>query len=183
MRKVLSTLAAVVGLGLVAGPAAGQTGPMKVAYINSQKIIAEAPGAKEAQSQFEKDMQGYQAQLKPMADSLQSMIDDYQKSLTVLSPSAKQQKEAAIRAKQQAYQQKEQQLQDLAEKRQQELVQPVMDKIKAVLSDIRKDGGYAMIFDVATPGVVSADTTLDITDQVLARLKATGATAAAPKKP
>jgi outer membrane protein len=181
MRNVLSVLAATVGLGLLA-PGASAQGSAKIGFIDSRKILAEAPGAKEAQATFEKEMQGYQAQLKVMEDSLKSLMDDYQQKSTTLSPEAKKQREDAIRARQESYQQRASQLEDQAGSRQATLVQPVMDRIKTVISEIRKEGGYAMIFDVGGQGngVVAADTTLDLTSQVLARLVKASATAAAP---
>ncbi len=182
MRNVLSVIVAAAGLGLLATGVSAQA-PTKIAFIDSRKIIAEAPGAKEAQATFDKEMQGYQAQLKVMEDSLKSMMDDYQQKSTTLSPEAKKQREDAIRARQEAYQQKASQLEEQAGSRQAQLVQPVMDRIKAVISQIRQEGGYSMIFDVGGQGsgVVAADTTLDLTAQVLARLAR--ATAAAPTAP
>ncbi len=182
MRNVLSVIVAAAGLGLLATGVSAQA-PTTSAFIDSRKIIAEAPGAKEAQATFDKEMQGYQAQLKVMEDSLKSMMDDYQQKSTTLSPEAKKQREDAISARQQAYQQKASQLEEQAGNRQQQLVQPIMDRIKAVISQIRQEGGYAMIFDVGGQGsgVVAADTALDLTAQVLARLAR--ATAAAPTTP
>lgn len=177
MRNVFSVLVAAAGLGLLATGASAQSA--KIGFIDSRRIIAEAPGAKEAQATFEKEMQGYQAQLKLMEDSLKTLMDDYQQKSTTLSPEAKKQREDAIRARQDAYQQRANQLEEQAGSRQAQLVQPVMDRIKLVISEIRKEGGYAMIFDVGTQGtgVVAADTTLDLTAQVIARLNKTTASA------
>ncbi len=182
MRNVLSVLAATVGLGLLATGASAQGSAAKIGFIDSRKILAEAPGAKEAQATFEKEMQGYQAQLKVMEDSLKTLMDDYQQKSTTLSPEAKKQREDAIRARQESYQKRASDLEEQAGSRQAALVQPVMDRIKTVISEIRKEGGYAMIFDVGGQGngVVAADTALDLTSQVLARLVKASATAAAP---
>lgn len=169
MRNVLSVLAAAAGLGLLATGAAAQA--PKIAYIDSRKIIAEAPGAKEAQATFDREMQGYQGQLKLMEDSLKTLMDDYQQKSVTLSPEAKKQREDAIRARQDAYQQRASQLEEQAGQRQSQLVQPILDRIKVIISQIRAEGGYAFILDVGQGGsIVAADTTLDLTRQVLARL-------------
>ncbi len=183
MRNVLSVLVAAAGLGLLATGVSAQ-GP-KIAFIDSRKIIGEAPGAKEAQATFDREMQGYQAQLKVMEDSLKAMMDDYQQKSTTLSPEAKKLREDAIRAKQEAYQQKASQLEEQAGNRQAQLVQPVMDRIRQVISQIRAEGNYSMIFDVGGQGsgVVAADTTLDLTSQVLARLSKMAAAPTAPTTP
>jgi hypothetical protein len=51
-----------------------------------------------------------------------------------------------------------------------------MDQVTQVLDQVRTAGGYTMIFDVGAQGsaLVSADKTLDLTDMVLAKLKALG---------
>src|SRR5512142_2706354 len=121
MRNVLSVIVAAAGLGLLATGASAQA-TTKIAFIDSRKLIAQAPGAKEAQATFDKEMQGYQAQLKVMEDSLKSMMDDYQQKSTTLSPEAKKVREDAISARQQAYQQKAAQLEEQAGSRQQQLV-------------------------------------------------------------
>ena len=56
--------------------------------------------------------------------------------------------------------------------RQAELVEPVMERITAVIETIRAEGSYSMIFDVAAQGIISADPALDLTTEVVRRLQA-----------
>ncbi len=95
-------------------------GELRLAYINSNEIIAQTPGAAEAQATFEQ------------------RLND---------------------------------LQQVAQRRQQELVQPIFEKITGALMEIRNEHNYSMIFDAAAGALIAADTTLDITDMVIARLK------------
>ena len=176
MRKFLSGLMLLGGLVAIAAPAAAQTAG-KVAYVDSRRIIAEAPGAREAQTTLNTELSGFEAQLKPLADSVQAMMAEYEQKSVMLSPDAKKQKEDEIRLKQQAFQQRRAQLEQQIEKRQAELVEPIMDRIEKVIEEIRVQGSYAIIFDKAANGMVAADPTLDLTDQVIARLKATASTA------
>jgi outer membrane protein len=180
MRNVFTTVFAVAGLAVLAAPAAAQA--PKLGYVDSGRIIAEAPGAKEAQATFEKDMDRYRAQLKSMEDSLKTMMSDYEAKQVMLSPEAKKTREDAIREKQGAYQQRASQLEDQANRRQNELVEPIMRKINAVLMTIRKEGGYSIIFDVSKGGVVAADSAYDLSAEVLRRLNL-ASTAAAPAAP
>jgi hypothetical protein len=55
-----------------------------------------------------------------------------------------------------------------------------MDQIRGIIEQMRADGGYAMIFDAGSQSgvVVAVDTTLDLTDKVIAKLNAAG-----PAKP
>ena len=136
---------------------------------------------------FDREMQGYQAQLKMMEDSLKALMDDYQQKSVTLSPEAKKQREDVITARQQAYQQRASALEEQAGQRQGQLVQPILDRVKVIIAQIRQEGGYSFILDVGQGGggIIAADTTLDITSQVLSRLaKITAAApAAAPAAP
>jgi len=185
MRTILGTLVAVAGLLLWAGPAVGQTAG-KIAYIDSRKLLPEAPGAREAQQSFEKDMERFKAELKPLEDTLKSMMDDYEQKQVTLSPEAKRQRQEAIRQKQLAYQQRADELEQRAAKRQQELFEPIMKRINQAIEEFRKERGYVLILDAASGALVAADTALDVTDEVLARLKATASAspaASTAKKP
>ncbi|MSR35534.1 MAG: OmpH family outer membrane protein [Gemmatimonadetes bacterium] len=170
--------AATALLLALASPRAGSAQAAKIAYINSQSILAEAPGAKEAQTKFDSDMQTYRTEVQQMQTELEALVKQYEQQQAMLSPSAKQQREGDIRAKQKAYQDRLATIDQRAGQRQQELVQPVMDKINQVIEVIRGEGGYSLIFDVSSGGVVAADPGLDLTPEVIRRLKAAATPAA-----
>ena len=69
-------------------------------------------------------------------------------------------------------------LQQLAAQRQQELVQPVMDRITTIIETMREEGQYSLILDVAAGSIISADSTLDLTPEVIRRLSASESGAA-----
>lgn len=175
MRKIFSYLLAAAALAAAATPAAAQTAPTKVGYVNSQRIIGEAPGAKEAQQAFEKDMQRYQTELGQLEEQIKKTITEYEQKQATMTAQARQQQEEAIRQKQREFQQRAAQLEEQAAKRRQELVEPIMNRIQAVINEIRAEGKYAIIFDSSEGGIISADPSLDLTDQVLARLQASAA--------
>jgi len=63
-----------------------------------------------------------------------------------------------------------------------ELVQPIMERVQKVISEIRTEDGYAMIFDAGSNAgvLVAADTTLNITNKVLAKMGVKPTAQAAP---
>ena len=187
MRKTL--LMTTAGLIFAASAAFAQTapatapGPVKIGYINSQKIISEAPGAAEARTTIEREQNKYQADLALADDSIKNMIADFQKKQLALSADARDKQQADIRARQQALQDRADQLEQTMQKRQQDLIKPIMDKINVVLDALRKEGNYTIIFDTASGSIVAADPAADLTETVVARLKAAApATATTPKK-
>ncbi|CAN5849752.1 OmpH family outer membrane protein [soil metagenome] len=171
MRKVFSSVLAVAGMLVVAAPLAAQT-TTKVGYIDTRRVIQEAPGASDAQAVLEREFQGFQATMQAMQDSLQTMMADYQQRSLVMSAEAKQRREQEIVQKQQIFEQRGQELQAQAGRRQQELMEPIMTRVEQVISEVRQAEGFAIVFDVASEAIVSADPALDLTQRVVERLRA-----------
>lgn len=173
--RFLSTTLATLLLALPAvftAPGVEAQQQTKLGYIDSQAILNEAPGAQEAQEQFERDMARYRSEVQQMGEELQALIDQYDQQQLTLSPEAKENREEEIRRQQQRYQQRVQELEDQATQRQNELVQPIMERINTVIDGIRREGDYTMIFDVASAAIIAADPSLDLTSEVIRRLKA-----------
>ncbi|MBK5186715.1 MAG: OmpH family outer membrane protein [Gemmatimonadaceae bacterium] len=192
MRSYARVATAVVALttsmtGLLAAQNAAAPGSPKIVYVNSQKIIAQAPGRAEAEAQFQKEMDQYKAQVQHMGDTLQSQIADYQKNEATMSVTARTAREKDLGGKRQAYQQRVQELEQTAQQREAELVRPIMEQINKIIEQIRTENGYSFILDAGSQAgvVVAADSTLDITEKVIQRLVAAGpvASKAAPMAP
>lgn len=145
---------------------------VKLAYINSNEIIAQAPGAAEAQATFEREMARWRSQVTALADSLQEMIRQYEQQQVMLSPEARQQRQAEINQRRLEYQQRTSNVEETAQRRQQELVAPIFESVSNVLAQVREEEQYTMIFDAAAGALIAADTTLDITSLVIQRLQA-----------
>ena len=165
---------AALALGIAPVALHAQAAGLKIGYIDSRVILQQAPGRAEAETAFQKEMQTYQTQVQRMGDSLNTLIASYDKQELTLSPSAKATKQQQIRDRQAAYQERVQGLQEQAQQRQSELMGPIMERINQVINELRAQEGYSFILDVGATGgvVVAADTTLNLTDKVIARLKA-----------
>ena len=180
---VRATVIALSFSAVVAGSAAAQAAP-KFGYVNSAKILADAPGRAEAENQFNTEVKAYQAQLQRMQDSLQLLAANFDKEAPKLDSAARETRAASIRAKEADYQKRAQTLDTQMQNRQAELVRPIMEQLQKIIEQVRSEDNYAMIFDVGsqTSVIVAADKSLDITDKVMARMKAAPRPAAAPPK-
>jgi outer membrane protein len=171
MRKFFATMMMLGGLVALSAPLSAQTAT-KIGYIDTRLVLQQAPGAAEARTTLEADMMGFQRQLQSMQDSLQTMMTDYQQRALVMSADAKQQREQEIIQKRTGWEQRAEQLQQQAAQRQQEVMEPIMQRVEQVISEVRQSGGYAVVFDLASEAIVSADPSLDITATVIERLRA-----------
>jgi outer membrane protein len=184
MRGVFRATSLAFALSAVlAGSVAAQTVP-KFGYVNSAAILSQAPGRAEAEAQFNSEVKAYQAQLQRMSDSLQLLAATFDKEAPKLDSATRETRAKSIRGKESDYQTRAQQLDQQMQSRQAELVRPLMEQLQKIIEQVRAEDNYAMIFDVGsqTSVIVAADKNLDITDKVLARLKAAPKPAPAPAK-
>lgn len=169
MRRTPFAALALI-FALAAAGAEAQT--LKIGYINSQEILENAPGAREAQQAFEREMQAYSNEAQQLQDELTRMQQQLAQQELTLSPEAKRNRQQQIQQKAQEAQTRMQEMDQLASQRRAELVQPVMDKITEVIEAMREEGNYSLILDVAAGSIIAADPSLDLTAEVLRRLNA-----------
>jgi outer membrane protein len=141
-----------------------------VVYLRSADIVQQAPGSAEAQRTFESELTEMRAELQIQAQVVDSLLQYYQRQEVLLSPQAKDEKQQEIRDKQQELTTRQRELETRAQQRQQELLQPILQRVSGVIEEIRLERGYSIVLDASTEGVVAADSTLDITAMVLSRL-------------
>ncbi len=168
MRRTLLALAALAFL-LTAGPSEAQT-PLRIAYINSQEVLGSSADAAAAQQQFDEELQGYQVEIQRLEDEITGMQEQLQRQQAILSPEAKLNREQQLQLKMQEYQTRTTQLTQMADQRRADLIQPVMDRITAEIEAMREEGQYALILDVAAGSIISADPTLDLTQELIRRM-------------
>jgi outer membrane protein len=99
------------------------------------------------------------------------MVADFQRKSVLLSPEERRKQEQAVIQKQQTLQQRANAIHQEASSRQEELMKPVLDRVQKAIEDVRMEGGYAIIFDKESGAMVAADSTLDLTTQVIERMK------------
>jgi outer membrane protein len=156
----------------------------KIGFIRSSVLLDQAPGRAEAEAQFEKETAGYRDQIKRMSDSLDAMVASFQKAQASMTATARDAKQKELQAKNAEYQRRSADLQQKAQQRQGELVQPILDRVKGAIEDVRVEGGYSFILNADEgSSIVAMDKNLDLTDKVLAKLRAGGGTAVKPATP
>lgn len=161
---------AALGVALAASAAHAQSAS-RVAFVNSQRLLAEAPGAQEAQRTFEAEMRRFQAQVDSLENELERLRADFERQQSTLTQAARQQRQEELQRKFNDFQQRVAQIEQQAQQRRQQLLEPVTRRIGEAIEQVRREGNYALILDAASGIIVSADPALDVTNQVLAKLR------------
>ncbi|MEP7327535.1 MAG: OmpH family outer membrane protein [Gemmatimonadota bacterium] len=175
MKRIVS-VALLAVLAVVGGGqrAQAQQNGSKIAFVNTQLILKDTPGFAQAESLFTREVDGYRAEAARLQTTLDSAASAFTRDQVLLSPSAREAKRKELETSQQAMETRMTELRDLANRRQDELLNPITARIQTVIDGLRAEGNYAMIFDIATlgSGVISADRSLDLTQTVIQRLQA-----------
>lgn len=179
IRRAIPLALMFLAVTSAAASAQGQ----KIGFIRSSVLLDQAPGRAEAEAQFDKETAGYRDQIKRMTDSLDAMVASFQKVQGSMTASARDAKQKELQAKNAEFQRRSADLQQKAQQRQGELVQPILDKVKGAIEDVRVEGGYSFILNADEgSSIVAMDKNLDLTEKVLAKLRA-GGTATKPAAP
>lgn len=154
--------------------ARGQALPTKVGFVNSAQIEAQLPAVAAAQVQLNKEFAPYQQELQRMQDSMTVLGGVFAR----LDSATRERRRKEFEATDSTFSDRAAALQKKMQDRQIEVFRPLMEKVNSAIEAIRSEDGFAIIFSVGTQtsGILAADKRLDITEKVLARLKAASAT-------
>jgi outer membrane protein len=179
-NKSAAVLTAVFAIVLV-GTALGQA---KLAYVDSQKILATFPPALDAQKKLEAENNQWAQEFQKMQEDMKALNDKLEQQSLLLSEAKK--KEAAQEIQNMAIKAQQYQTEKWGEEgkffqRRKELLQPVFDKINVIITKIGEEDGYDFIFDTQAGNLLYAKSSHNLTDDVLAKLEKEGSTSGAAK--
>jgi outer membrane protein len=164
---------------LAASPLAAQQGaraaaPSKIGFVDTRLVLREVPGAAQVDSTLRKESENARGEVNKLQVSFDSAQSAYDQSAVVLSPTQRDTKRKELDELRQRSEQRAQELQQRIAQRQNELLDPIQQRVMAAVEAVRREGGFSLVFDVASPGsaIVAADKSLDLTSRVIARVKA-----------
>jgi outer membrane protein len=177
MKRFVSFVFVAV-LAAVAAPAQAQQ--LKIGYVNSQRILAETPAFADVRATLEREFTPLRAEIDSLEARLGRADEELRAQQGTLTEAARQQRSQALQQQLAQYQQRGQAIQQQLQAREQELVGPVMQRIRGVLEEVRRAGNYSFIIDPPDGLVVAVDPAVDVTNDVIRRLGGTPSPTAAP---
>ncbi|UCD18425.1 MAG: OmpH family outer membrane protein [Candidatus Zixiibacteriota bacterium] len=173
MKAKRILLAASVALFMIAALASTGSAQLgKFGYVDSDKIFANYKDWVKAQEEFNTEYKAWDEEARQMQEELDEMVAEFEKQKLILSPDKKKEREAAIDAKRQALDAYTKQIfgpAGEAERRNNALVKPLLEKINAAIERVATEGNYDFIFN--SGGLAYAKKDFDITDKVLEALE------------
>ena len=165
MKKIIMLL--LISIVFIFGLCA-QT--VRLAYIDSNRIMAESNDTREAQRIFQSDREAWDEEIDDLTAEVRRLETELETRRLTLTESGKREVEDRISAKIRERQQLLERIygeNGLAETRNAELLAPIMTKLRTIIDRIADDENYSMIFDASTSGIIYANDRMDITTQVI----------------
>ena len=143
---------------------------LRIAYIDSNRIMMDCNDTREAQRLFQLDRDRWDREIDDMTADIRRLETELEMRRLTLSESGVREAEERITARHRERQNLLERIygeRGLAASRNEELLAPIMEKLRVILDRIAIEENYAVIFDAATSGIVWAQERLDITNQVI----------------
>jgi len=148
MKNVLKAAAVIMLAGMVLS-GSNTMAQNKFGHINVGLLLSLMPEAKDADKKISDFYQTLQVQLKTMNTELQSKYEAYQKDAKTLSDASKQTREKELTDLQERMQKLQADDQQQAQAKQQEFMQPVLDKARTAVQDVARENKFTYIFDTS----------------------------------
>ena len=167
MKKVLKLTLAVVCVMFSTSLFA-----QKIGRISSQEVVVNMAEYKEAQTQLEALAKDLQAQVETIQVEMNTKIQEYQKGAETMTDAVRQLKEKELNDLNTRLQEFNQVAQQELQKKEQELMEPIIKKANEAITEVSKAGGYTVIFETGQMIYFDEAQVKDITPEVKAKLGA-----------
>jgi outer membrane protein len=159
------------GFAQKTGAVAASAG-VRIGVVDSQKIVAQLPEAKEAQDKLQEAGKKYRDTLETIQKDYLQAAEAYQKQKGMMSAEAQTKEEDRLKNIGERFTRyREEKLGNQGELAayQEELLAPIRKRVQSAIKDVAKGEKLAAVME--TPAFVYFDEELDITFRVLDRLK------------
>ena len=142
----------------------------KFGKVNTQAIMQSMPEVSKANGELEAQQKQYANDLQAMQNELQRKSEEYQKNQSTMNATKQKETETELQNMynkiQQTYQDNQKALQDKSN----ELMQPILTKVRNAINAVGQAGGYTYIFEEGA-AIYTGANVKDVTAEVQAKLK------------
>lgn len=170
-QHLLAVLLVAVAVSFTIAPTVSAQG-MKLGYVKEDRIQQEYKAWQRAQEDWNLESKAWEDEALSKQQELQEIEEEYEKQKLILSDNKKREREAAINAKKEALDAYTRQVfgpNGSAERKNQDLLRPILENIQRAIEAVAIDGNYDLILTLQSVAYIKE--AYDVTDEVLTRLE------------
>ncbi len=159
MNKILTSLLAAACL-FASGAASAE---VKIGFVNTQRILADAPQAAKAKKKIEKEFEKRDQDLQRLAKQLQSLQEAMEKNSVTMPESERRNKEREFGELNREFQRRQREFKEDLNLRQNEEMAAIFERVNKVIRNIAETEKFDLILQEA----VFAGPRIDITERII----------------
>jgi len=140
---------------------------IRVGVVDMQRAIQSVEAGKLAKSQLEKDFNSRKKELQAEEASIKKAGEEFRKQSLALTDEARRKKQTELQERILKFQELTARSQQEIAQKEQELTHPIVNKMRAVISDLAKRKGYAVILEKNENTVLFSLEKDDLTEEVV----------------
>jgi outer membrane protein len=162
---------ALVMVGMLAGTGARAVAAedFKLAVVDMQKALQTVDAGKKAKAQLEKEFNSRKKDLQAEEATLKKMIEEFKKQQLVMSDDARMKKQQEIQERGMKFQELTQRSQAEIAQKEAELTQPLIKKLREIISEHAKKKNFTVILERNENTVLYFQEKDDITEEVISQ--------------
>lgn len=160
-RKSLVVVLALIGTSVFA---------QKFGYVDSNELMLGMPERKKAEADLQAYAQQLQQQLQTMSAEFEAKVSEYQQKETSFTEVIKKTKLKEITDLESRIKEFQMTAQDDLKDKEEELLKPMVEKIKKTIADFAKENKYSYIFDSAAGTLLYMPETDNLGPQIKKKL-------------
>lgn len=171
IAKKLSILSVVIAVFVVA-PFAGTASAapeLRIAYVDLQKALAESKAGKKAQKSYEQEVKQAQAKIDKKKDEFEKLRASFQSQRDSLNKEALAEKEEKLLAMEKDIKRSFTDSQETLRRKNAQIVNELVKDVRKVVDEVGKAKNFTFILEKNAQAVLYTDSSLDITDEVVAK--------------
>jgi outer membrane protein len=152
MKKLMTTF---FGAGLILfSMNSFSQAALKLGHVDIAQILAALPARDSAAAIIDKETKEMQSTYDEMTAVYNKMLDDYEKGQSTFTEFVKKNKETELLDKEKRLQEFEQNASANLQKRNSDLIQPILNKILRAIDKVAAENGFTYVLDVSKGSVV-----------------------------
>lgn len=139
----------------------------KMGFIDMQKAIQATTAGKKAKKDLEDEFNKKKKDLDKRETDIKKMGEDFEKRSMAMNEESRMKKQGEIQNEMKKYQELAAKSQMEIQKRERDLTQPIVTKLRSIIEDIAKKEDFTAILEKSEQSVMWAKKEIDLTDRVV----------------
>ncbi len=169
MRRIVRevALAGLVGIVFLFISAAAAQPPVRIGFVDIQRILARSSAGLAAREQIEREKGTMEKDVNGKRVELEKLREELDKKGLLLSPEARKEKQETLERKVRDLSRLVDDYQKELEKKEQGLLQKVLQDLSGVIERYGKQRGYVVIVEKRRAGIIYGAAEADLTDEII----------------